>query len=105
MNFGKKLTSASLLLVAAMLALPAHTGKSSGRLQTPGKSDSSVAQKVYVRVSDFQLFASAVARTDGKARADNTAHEQLNPIYSPTDTPTMLARRLRNYFANTLLQS
>lgn len=60
MNFGKKLTTASLLLlVAAMLALPAHTAKSSGRLQTPGESDSSVAQKVCVRVSDFQLFASA----------------------------------------------
>jgi hypothetical protein len=106
MNLGWRVTATGLVLLATvLLALPARTTRSAGPNTTPAQEDLSVAQKVYVHVSDFQLFALGAAQPEKRTPSGNTGQKQPDLVFSPTDTPVMQAKRLTDYFANTLVQT
>lgn len=89
---------------AVFVAILAIRSNSTTDLANGAQAGPSVAPKVPVYVSDFELFASAVAHPHKKSGSGEAGSKNANLVYADTDPTTLQARRMMDFFADTLVQ-
>jgi Domain of unknown function (DUF4410) len=113
-----RVTPVLLLSLASVLAgnaeyFPQKFVAPSSRTPAPLQSSDSAANSVPVLVSDFELFASAVAppskspagQAKRPAATSSGTKDTPPPVLEDTDSPSVQARQLMDLFSITLVQS
>lgn len=90
--------------IAVMTAPLAVATDHAANLARSAQADASVAQKVPVYVSDFELIVARGARSPKKPPAGEAKSKQADLVYGDTDPTALQARLLMDSFANTLVE-
>lgn len=92
---------AAFAVIIASLAIPSNQAMDLAR---GAQGDTSVAQKVPIYVSDFELIASTAAHRPKKSASQEADSKHANLVYADTHPASVQAHLVVDAFANTLVE-